>query len=206
VTVVAAPPLAPQAAAAPTAPEDPLADLEARCSALDTQDYFEVLGIPRDATQVQLKKAFHQWSRTVHPDRFNQHPDPAVKAQVSELYKRITEAYFVLRDDVKRQKYLQDIQGPERASRLRFTEQTESEVKAQQKKQAEDQVSTNPKARQFYAEALKDLEAGRQKDAERNLKTALMYDPQNAQMKEKLASLQGALDADRDRNNAFQIK
>ena len=200
--VLTGPPPAPKAADAPPPP----ADLEARCNALDTQDYFEVLGIPRDATQVQLKKAFHQWSRTVHPDRFNQHPDPAVKAQVSELYKRITEAYFVLREDVKRQKYLQDIQGPERASRLRFTEQTESEVKAQQKKQADEQISANPKARQFYAEALKDLDAGRLKDAERNIKTALMYDPQNVQMKEKLASLQGSLDANRDRSSAFQIK
>ena len=185
---------------------DPLADLSARCDALDSSDYFEVLRVPREATAVQIKKAFHHWSRTLHPDRFYQLENAALKAQVSELYKRITEAYFVLRDEVKRTKYLEDVSGPDRAARLRFTEQTEAEVKAQAKKQAEEQLGSNPKARQFYAEALKDQAAGRFKEAERNVKSALMYDAQNATFKAKLAELQAAIESTRDKSEALKIK
>jgi hypothetical protein len=197
---------APPAPAAFEAGEDPLSDLASRCEALDRSDYFEVMRLPREATPVQIKKAFHHWSRTLHPDRFYQLENAQMKAQVSELYKRITEAYFVLRDEEKRRKYLEDISGPDRAARLRYTEQTEAEMKAQAKKQAEEQLGSNPKARQFYAEALKDEAAGRLKEAERNVKSALMYDAQNATFKAKLAELQAAIESTRDKSEALKIK
>jgi len=205
--VTAPTPAAPSPAGAAFEPGgDPLKDLAARCEALDGSDYFAVMRLPRDAGAVQIKKAFHHWSRTLHPDRFYNLEDAALKAQVSELYKRITEAYFVLRDEVKRKKYLEDVSGPDRAARLRYTEQTEAEVKAQAKKQVEEQLGTHPKARQFFAEALKDEAAGRFKDAERNVKSALMYDLQNAAYKAKLAEVTDALERTRDKTEALKIK
>ncbi|MBM4381577.1 MAG: molecular chaperone DnaJ, partial [Deltaproteobacteria bacterium] len=52
----------------------------------------------------------------------------------------------------------------------------------------------------------KDEAAGRFKDAERNVKSALMYDLQNAAYKAKLAEVTDALERTRDKTEALKIK
>jgi DnaJ-class molecular chaperone len=216
------PSIAPAAtrAPAPTAPPPPpaasgkgsldanqLADLEARCAKLEQLDYFEVLQIPREATPADIKKAFYAESRTYHPDRFYQLDSKTMKDQINELYKRVTEAYYVLRDDTKRRKYLADVTGPERAQKLRFTEASEAETKAAVKKEHEEQIGVHPKGRQFYQLGAADLEAGRWSSAERNLKMAMTYEPSNARYKEKLAEAQRKLnDESKAKGEAFKIK
>src|SRR5687767_15109395 len=112
---------------------------------------------------------------------------------IGTIYKRITEAYYFLKDDTKRKKYIADITGPERKNKLRFTEASEVETKQQQKKEQEEQIGTHPKGRQMYATALKDIDAKRWSDAQRNLKSALMYERDNARYKEKLAEVEQKL-------------
>src|SRR5262249_51725079 len=104
--------------------------LNALAARLSTLDYFQILNVANTATPPEIKAAFHRWSREFHPDRFYQVADKELKHRVNEVYKRITEAYYVLRDDVKRKTYLSDISGPERARKLRFTEAAELETKA----------------------------------------------------------------------------
>lgn len=184
-----------------------LIELETRCAKLDQLDYFEVLQIPREATPADIKKAFYRESRTYHPDRFYQLDSKALKDQVNELYKRVTEAYYVLRDDTKRKKYLADVTGSERAQKLRFTEASEAETKAAVKKEQEEQIGTHPKGRQFYQLGAGDLEAGRWASAERNLKMALTYEPSNPRYKEKLAEAQRKLnDEAKGKGESFKIK
>ncbi|HYQ81254.1 MAG TPA: molecular chaperone DnaJ, partial [Anaeromyxobacteraceae bacterium] len=55
------------------------------------------------------------------------------------------------------------------------------------KKKIEEQLGQTPNGRKFYAAALTDIQAGRWEAAERNLKSALMYEPQNAKFKEQMA-------------------
>ena len=61
-------------------------------------DYYEVLGVPRDATAEQVKKAYRKLAMKYHPDVAD---DPAS----AEKFKEIGEAYAVLSDDKKRQMY-----------------------------------------------------------------------------------------------------
>jgi molecular chaperone DnaJ len=63
------------------------------------EDYYEVLGIPRDATPEQVKKAYRGLARKYHPDV---NPN---KAEAEEKFKGISEAYEVLIDPQKRQAY-----------------------------------------------------------------------------------------------------
>ena len=112
---------------------------------------------------------------------------------MNELYKRITEAYYVLRDDSKRKKYLADVTGADRKAKLRFTEAAETETKLEQKKAQEEQIGTHPKGRQFFQTGMQDFEAQRWAGAERNFKMALTYEPQNARYKEKLTEVQVTL-------------
>src|SRR2546430_16121503 len=63
------------------------------------RDLYDVLGVPRDADQPQIKKAFRKLARELHPD-VNKH-DP----EAEEKFKEAAEAYEVLSDDERRSIY-----------------------------------------------------------------------------------------------------
>lgn len=67
-------------------------------------DYYALLGVPRDATGEDLKRAFRRLARELHPDT---NPDPTA----AERFKAVAQAYEVLRDPEKRARY--DRFGPE---------------------------------------------------------------------------------------------
>jgi molecular chaperone DnaJ len=62
------------------------------------RDYYEVLGVPRNASKEDLKKAFRQLARQYHPD-------VSSESDAEERFKEINEAYTVLSDDQKRAAY-----------------------------------------------------------------------------------------------------
>ena len=190
--------------APPAAPADPMDRVAWKAERLNSLDYFELLGVATDASAAVVKRAFYSESRAYHPDRFFHLTDEAFKARVHDVYKRVTEAYFVLRDDTRRRKYLTDVSGPDRAARLRFDEVAEKETQAATKKQAEEQIGTHPKGRQLFAAGVAELEREQYAAAERTLKMALTYEPQNALYKEKLALVQEKL-FEASRGNAFKI-
>jgi molecular chaperone DnaJ len=63
------------------------------------KDYYEVLGVPRAATEADLKKAYRQLALQYHPDRNRGDKD------AEERFKEINEAYAVLSDPDKRAYY-----------------------------------------------------------------------------------------------------
>jgi curved DNA-binding protein CbpA len=181
-------------------------DVQALASTLDALDYFEILKIPQTATPAEIKAAYYRESRAYHPDRFAAYPDAAFREVVGRVYRRVNEAYTVLRDDTKRTKYAADLNGPERAQKLRFTEADEAQVKEEQKRKLEEQLGQTPNGRKFYAAALADLQAGRLDAALRALRSALMYEPGNVRFNEQLALLEKQLDQGRPKGDAFKIR
>jgi curved DNA-binding protein CbpA len=181
-------------------------EVETLAAALDQIDYFGVLKLPRAAAPAEIKAAYYRESRAYHPDRFAALADGELRALVGRIYRRINEAYTVLRDDRKRAKYLQDVTGPERARKLRFTEADEAQVKEDQKKKIEEQLGTTPNGRKFFAAALVEVKARRWDAALRALKSALVYEPENARFKEQLAAVEGELERTRSKDDAFRIK
>ena len=64
----------------------------------EKRDYYEVLGVQRNASKDEIKDAYRKLAMQFHPDR-NKSPG------AEERFKEISEAYAVLSDDQKRQQY-----------------------------------------------------------------------------------------------------
>lgn len=68
------------------------------------RDYYEVLGVSKNATDAELKSAYKKMAIKYHPDRQVGKSDEEKKA-AEEKFKEAAEAYDVLRDPQKRQQY-----------------------------------------------------------------------------------------------------
>jgi curved DNA-binding protein CbpA len=182
-----------------------LSEVETLSAVLDQLDYFGVLKIPQTASPPEIKAAYYRESRVFHPDRFAAVPDPMVRELIGRIYRRVNEAWTVLRDDQKRLKYLADVSGPDRASKLRFTEADEVQVKEEAKRKVEEQFGQTPNGRKFFQAALQEIQAKRWDKAESALKSAMMYEPANPRFKEQMAAVQAELEKTRPKGD-YRIK
>ncbi|HET6909181.1 MAG TPA: molecular chaperone DnaJ [Mycobacteriales bacterium] len=63
------------------------------------KDYYAALGVPKDASAAEIKKAYRKLARQYHPDANKG------DAKAEEKFKEISEAYAVLSDETKRKEY-----------------------------------------------------------------------------------------------------
>lgn len=67
-------------------------------ASMNEKDYYAILGVEKDASTDDIRKAFQKKARTLHPD-VNKAPD------AEEKFKEVSEAYAVLSDPEKRSRY-----------------------------------------------------------------------------------------------------
>lgn len=73
---------------------------------MSKRDYYEVLGVAKNASDDEIKKAYRKLAMKFHPDRVSTLPD-AEKKKAEEKFKELQEAYAVLSDPQKKQMYEQ---------------------------------------------------------------------------------------------------
>jgi curved DNA-binding protein CbpA len=73
---------------------------------VESEDYYEVLGVSRDSSEADIKKAYKKMALKWHPDK-----NPDQRDHAERIFKRVSEAYEVLSDSEKRRTY--DMYGKE---------------------------------------------------------------------------------------------
>jgi tetratricopeptide (TPR) repeat protein len=104
-----APAPAPAAVTAPAAPnpqhEVRRKEIVLRAASIDKEDYFQMLGVSRDAEPTAVQAAFFALAKTWHPDRVPSALSD-VKDQCARIFSRLSEAHQTLTDAQKRGRYL----------------------------------------------------------------------------------------------------
>lgn len=109
--------VAPPPATAPTPAAAPAADpalaarrkeILDRAAGIEKEDYFAMLGVPREANGQMIRAAYFELARRWHPDKL-----PAdlseVKAACAKVFAKITEAHQTLADDAQRARYIDQL-------------------------------------------------------------------------------------------------
>ena len=161
---------------------DPL-EISALVRIMDELDYYQLLNVPSTASTADIRRAFHDCSRSFHPDA-NRGLDADLREHCGRISKRITEAYCVLRDKRRRQAY--DSKRQESDSlRIQLAEAKTAHV---EQRKAEARGAT-AQGRQFHAKAEADQKRGHLAGAIQNLQMALTFEPNNAGFKSLVEEL-----------------
>lgn len=80
------------------------------------ENYYDILGVKNNSTQEEIKKAYRDLSKKYHPDK-NKEPG------AEDMFKKINEAYSVLKDEQKRKEYDDELSGRNRHFEFRFNNQ-----------------------------------------------------------------------------------
>lgn len=155
---------------------------------LDDVDYYGLLGVQPDATADAIKLGFRAFARRFHPDRFAGQPDHV--AEATTVYRRATEAYRVLTNPEQRRYYdEQRAQGRTRLDPDAIRRSVRPSVRPSGAPGAAVNEHFSARARPFVAQAEQALRAKNYKQARLNLQIAVQHDPNNENLKQKLAEV-----------------
>ena len=146
-------------------------------------DYYQILKIDRAAKLPEIKKAFFRESQSYHPDRYYGSADAELKEAVNTIYKRIAEAYAVVRDPELRAKYDSQLASGQ-GVRLDRREAEKPPLVAAEPK------AKNPQAQKYLQLAMTAFRKGDWNAAEMNFKFAANFEPGNADIQKKLKETQ----------------
>jgi curved DNA-binding protein CbpA/Tfp pilus assembly protein PilZ len=168
-------------------------EISEACNRLGDQDYYQVLGAPRDASFEEIKRYFYKRARQFHPDRYHHRESKELKGQLQALFGRINEAYRTLSSEDARRRYDLDLVtqktgGPPRGEPVKtsledLVRKGRAAPKDRNPKAAthffEQAVQSNPSSgpyRTLLAQALSQI-PNRRRDAEFNYKKAIDIAP-----------------------------
>ena len=164
--------------------EMPPLEIKALAGILDDLDYYQLLHVEPTASRADIRKAYHQTSRTFHPD-VNRHLEGDAQQDCALISKRVTEAYCVLRDPRRRKVYDGRLQGEGGGVGQRMQL---AEAQAEHAKQdVAERKGQTAQGRQFYQKAEAAMKTGNWAGVIQNLQMALTFEKDNPVFKEKLA-------------------
>ncbi|MFH0902517.1 MAG: DnaJ domain-containing protein, partial [Pseudomonadota bacterium] len=152
---------------------------------LSRKSYYELLGVPREATLAQIRDAYYSLVARFHPDLFVDTLSQATRQRLISIYSRVVEGYRVLSDGALREQYDRTLAK----GKLRWSADDEHAPRVDP---AAGKVN-NPNARRLYDLAQAALRTGDARCAAMNLKLALSAEPRNPLLLAELAKTEAIL-------------
>lgn len=162
--------------------------------ALDRIDYLSLLGLPRPTSIDQVpsddavRDGFRAFALAFHPDR-HLDAEPEVRDAATRVFRRGAEAYRVLQDPLLRRRYVR-LLVEEGALRLQTEELEQARSSRGPAPSRVQDLIKSASARPFAERADELIAAGDFGQAKLQLQLAVMREPQNARLKEKLDELE----------------
>jgi len=135
---------------------------------LAQQNYFEVLGVGREATAQEIKKAYFTLAKRYHPDRHFGPPLNEMKSELEELFNAIHEAHETLASQDRREKYDRELAAGLQQPRVQKETRTDKEVNA-------------AAAAAHFSEGMKHFTERNFWDAEESFQWAIRFDSSTAE-------------------------
>jgi len=135
----------------------------------NARNYYEVLGVEREASAPDLKAVYYQLARRYHPDRFRK-SEAGLLSRIEAAFARITQAYDTLRDDGLRAGYNAKLEVRKKVDRIaesapKARVQTAEQPAAVVEGNAEPVISAAERAATQFKEGFAALELGQKKVA-----------------------------------------
>lgn len=147
---------------------------------LDRITYYQLLGVEDDAEAGRIKAAYEQRSLELHPDRFLQLQDTALREKLYTIYKRVVEAFRVLDSPQHRATYDRHLATRSGSVRLVTTERKKQELA----KNPWDFARTSS-GKTLLRSAIESLRGGQHRKALQLFQAALQLEPDNAAIRER---------------------
>jgi len=179
-------------------------------STLESLDYFQLLGVERDADARSIKRAYFALSREFHPDRYFRRRIGEFEARLDRIFKRIVEAYELLHDPSTRAEVERNLLSTQAAppgakptssasnagSTVAPAERSSSRMqhlfrlRESFRPRAGVSAENRWKARRFYQAAELALEAANFLEAAANARLAIAFDPSDEAYRRDFAEIQ----------------
>ncbi len=150
-------------------------------AALDSIDYYTLLGVPRLYDRDELRESYYRFAAEMHPDNFREQ-EPELRRQVYAIFKRAAEAYRVLGDPRLKQFY--DQQLATGVVRLKLEEAGSTRPSS-----PPEPAFKSLSAKQLWRQACEAEEAGDLKRAKLQLTLVLGHERDNPVVQEKLQAI-----------------
>jgi curved DNA-binding protein CbpA len=146
--------------------------------ALESMDYYAVLGAPTNVDADALQARYHLFCSNFHPDAHRGRSDED-RAAVRAIYQRGNEAYRVLRDPTQRERYNVGLARGERRLTDLDVQADNRQASVSMRPQRLEDTIRNPSAKAFARKAEEHLERGELKQAKLTVKMAMSMEPGN---------------------------
>ena len=127
----------------------------------ENKDYFQRLGVSRSAQEGDIRKAYFDLAKVLHPDKLSESSSNQVKELSKKVFSKIQIAYDSLRKEEKRKTYIEEIEARQSEKYMeadRLFEMSKSFILKGQysraKKELKQAISLNPESFEFKIYAL----------------------------------------------------
>jgi len=159
-------------------------ELEAVAGMIEQLDYYQVLRVPPHSDRRTLEKGFVTESRKFHPDRFHALGDRELQANATQIFRRVSEAWSVLKDPQLRAAYDRRRSSGQTAGRI-----TKADLQQESQQQAGGPEARTAQGRRYIDTAAQAVRKGDLRGAIMQAQFAAMAEPTNEGIKTWIETL-----------------